>query len=268
MRCLLSIIALAGLTGCITTPPMAPKLNVPAKPLLTKSVYQLSYSTELESARIKSVQLPAHPVKSGNTVYIDTSKVSMTDTLRKQIIQLLKDKGLTVVAQKSSDYHLVVQQLDLSFGKDKVYVLNKPEDPHPYIAELAQTIPSKQCSNIIASLSMRLTHKSSSDVIWFAKSSINSAGYQGIPLQYTFTETEKVTNEHAVISFIVEQNQEEARRARYNQAVEIPPYHVEPQISPLVKTAGACNKTEVSALTSDMMHHLSRGLIEKLNVLL
>ncbi|KZN47937.1 hypothetical protein [Pseudoalteromonas luteoviolacea] len=266
MRGIISCLAVIGLTGCAMTQPLAPKLSVPSKPLLQKSIYQISYTAELESARIKSVQLPAHVVKKQDTVYIDSSKVTLTDAFRASLINMLKEKGLQVDSQENTDYRLVIQQMDLSYGRDKVYVLNKPSNDHPYIAKISQTSPSKQCSNITVSLSMRLTHNDSADVVWFAKSSVDSAGFQGIPLQYSFTETEKVINEQEVITFVTEQNTEQARKDRYQEPVTIPQYVVQPNTTPLIKVAGACEKTEVSELTPKMMLTLTHNLIDKLNV--
>lgn len=245
---------------------MAPKLEIPAKPLLKKEVYQLSYSTELDSARIKSVQLPAHPIQQTNTVRIVSDKVSMTDTLKTQLIKALTDKGLRIVPTSKADYILTVHQLDLEFGPEKTYTLNQPRQPHPFFTRLSQQVPSYQCTNIIASVSMRLTHQASSDVVWFAKSSIDSASFQGIPLQLSYKRTEKITNEHAVISFIFNQNSEAARVARFNNPVVIPKYDIKTIISEPTKIAGACSKTEVSALTSEMQKSLTNLLIEKINI--
>ncbi|MBQ4836096.1 MULTISPECIES: hypothetical protein [Pseudoalteromonas] len=266
MRIIIGGIALTGLAGCMVTQPLAPKLNTPPKPLLQKSIFQISYSSELESARIKSVQLPAHTVKKLDSVFIDASKVSMTDELHKALANILSKKGLIVDNSEATDYRLVVQQIDLTYGKDKVYVLNKPSSDHPYIAKISQTMPTKQCSNITASLSMRLTHNQSTDVVWFAKSSVDSAGFQGIPMQYTFTETQNITNEKDVKNFIEQQNTDEARRARYQASVDIPKYIVEPVQTPLVKVAGACEQDEVNALTPKMLLKLTQGLVDKLNV--
>ncbi|KZN52469.1 hypothetical protein [Pseudoalteromonas luteoviolacea] len=266
MRVIIGAIALTGLTGCMLSQPLAPKLSTPPKPLLQKSVFQISYSSELESARIKSVQLPAHAVKKLDSVYIDTSKVTITDELHSALVDILSEKGLIVDDHQNTDYRLIIQQIDLAYGKDKIYVFNKPTFDHPYIAKISQTMPTKQCSNITASLSMRLTHNQSSDVVWFAKSSVDSAGYQGIPMQYTFTETQRITNEQKVIEFIKEQNTDEARQQRYQSAVEIPKYIVEPTQTPLIKVAGACEQEEVRALTPKMLLKLTNGLVDKLNV--
>lgn len=246
---------------------MAPKLNVPPKPLLSKEIYQLSYSTELDSARIKSVQLPAHPIEKNNTVRIVADKVAMTDTLKSYITQSLKNQGLSVTEKRGADYVLNVHQLDLSFGPDKTYLLNRPKASHPLYKLVTQQAPSYQCSNIIASVSMRLTHVASSDVVWFAKSSIDSASFQGTPLQFSYTKEQKLTNEHDVISFVVEQNSEQARIARAQEPVQLPEYKVEEAISGPEKSAGACTETEVSALTSAMHQKLTAILIDKINVL-
>ncbi|MDK1289321.1 hypothetical protein [Pseudoalteromonas umbrosa] len=266
MRVIIGAIALTGLTGCMLSQPLAPKLRMPPKPLLQKSIFQISYSSELESARIKSVQLPAHPVKKLDSVYIDTNKVTITDELHDALVNILSDKGLIVDNHENTDYRLIIQQVDLTFGKDKIYVFNKPTSDHPYITKISQTMPTKQCSNIVVSLSMRLTHNQSSDVVWFAKSSVDSAGFQGIPMQYTFTETQRITNEKDIIEFIAEQNTDKARQQRYQTAINIPKYIVKPTQTPLIKVAGACEKDEVSALTTKMQLKLTKGLIDKLNV--
>lgn len=266
MRLVLAALCTTLLVGCVTTTPLAPKLTLPKKPLLQKSVYQISYSTELNSARIKSVQLPAHPLASGDSVYISADKVSLTDTLKTEISKMLQQKGLNVVSHPQAAYTLTINQLDLNFAANKTYALDRPKNPHPYIAELAQNTPAFQCSNIVAAVSMRLAHQASSDVVWFAKSSIDSAGFQGIPLQFTFNEVETITNEQEVKAFIAAQNTEQARQARSSNPVSLPPYKIEKKISALKKTAGACTQTEVSALSADMQLHLAQSLIEKLNV--
>ena len=266
MRLLFCIIILSFTFGCVSTKKLAPKLDIPAKPLLTKEVYQLSYSTELDSARIKSVQLPAHPIKKNNTVRIVSDKVSKTDTLKAQLIQSLNTKGLKIVTSSKADYVLTVHQLDLEFGSDKIYTLNQPKKPHPFFTRLAQQVPSYQCANIIASVSMRLTHQASSDVVWFAKSSIDSASFQGIPLQLNYTQSQSISNEHAVISFIVKHNTEAARQARFNNPITIPSYDVKTSVSQPTKIAGACTETEVSALSSAMQTSLTNLLIEKINL--
>jgi hypothetical protein len=266
MRLLFFIVILSFIFGCASTKKLAPMLDIPAKPLLTKEVYQLSYSTELDSARIKSVQLPAHPIKTHNTVRIVTDKVSMTDTLKAQLIKALNSKGLEIVESSIADYILTVHQLDLEFGPNKTYTLNQPRSPHPFFTRLAQQVPSYQCANIIASVSMRLTHQASSDVVWFAQSSIDSASFQGIPLQVNYTQKQSITNEHAVISFIVKHNTDAAREARFNNPITTPSYNVKTSISQPTKIAGACSKTEVSALSSAMQTSLTNLLIDKINL--
>lgn len=234
--------------------------------MLTKEVYQLSYTTELDSARIKSVQLPAHPIEKNNTVRIVSDKVGMTDTLKAHLIAALNKKNLKIVTTSKADYILTIHQLDLEFGSEKTYTLNQPRKPHAFFTQLAQQVPSYQCTNIIASVSMRLTHQASSDVVWFAKSSIDSASFQAIPLQLNYTKTEKITNEHAVIAFIVKHNTETARKARFNQNITPPAYDVKTVISQPTKIAGACTETEVSALSSAMQTSLTNLLIDKINI--
>ena len=253
--------------GCaITQQQPAEPLAMPLKPTLKSQTYKLEYKTEHASPKVKSVQLPAHKVSRNQTVKIITGKASVTDTLLAQISQALSEKQLKVTTKNDSDYTLSIQQLDLTFKDDIQYSLNQPEQPFSLYTNIAQQYPTQQCAAIFAEVSMRLTHKKSGDVVWFAKSSIDSASFHREPLIYSFNEEQKVTNELEVASFVHQQNTEQARLARLGKEVQIPEYKVLSKLSSLTKLSGPCNRTEVSALTPMMQFYLSSILIDKIKV--
>lgn len=252
--------------GCAITKEPAEPLALPLKPTLKSETYQLEYKTEHASPKVKSVQLPAHKVTRGQTVRITTDKASVTDTLLKQITQALNDKGLEVTDNKSSDYTLAIHQLDLAFTDDTKYALTQPENPYPLFAKVAQQYPTQQCATILAQVSMRITHRTSGDVVWFAKSSIDSASFHREPLLFSFAQEQKITNELEVATFVHQQNTEQARIARAGKEVTVPPFKTITKLSSLTKLQGPCTRTEVSALTPMMQYYLSSILIDKIKV--
>ena len=253
-------------TGCALTQQPAEPLAMPVKPTLKSQTYQLEYTTEHASPKVKSVQLPAHKVLRNQTVKIITDKASVTDKLLSQISQALNDKQLKVTTKNNSDYTLTIQQLDLTFTDDTKYAIKQPENPFPIYTKVAQQYPTQQCAAIFAQVSMRLTHKASGDVVWFAKSSIDSASFHREPLVYSFSEEQKITNELEIASFIHQQNTDEARIARFGKDIQIPLYKTLSKLSNLTKLSGPCNRTEVSALTPMMQFYLSSILIDKIKV--
>ncbi|QTH71345.1 hypothetical protein [Pseudoalteromonas xiamenensis] len=259
------ILAMLLLSGCQLTQKPAPLMAIPKKPPLAKRVYEVAYNTPVESARVKSVQLPAHPIARGDTVSLSASKVSLTDTLKDFIVSNLTAKGLKIVDGNQGHYVLTIHQLDLEFAKDRLYQLQVSGNAERL--EVLSSIPQQmECKSILASVSMRLTHQKSSDVVWFAKASIDSASYQAQPLRFQISKEQQVSNEQQVMEFVESQNTEEARKSRSSTQVKVPKYVVKDVISPLQKQSGACNETEVSALTADMQKQLSKLLIDKINV--
>ena len=113
---------------------------------------------------------------------------------------------------------------------------------------------------------MRLTHRASGDVVWFATSSIDSASFHREPLHFSITEEQKITNELEVAAFIHQQNTMEARFERLTKEVSIPQYKILSKLSSMKKLSGPCNRTEVSALTPMMQYYLSSILIDKIKV--
>ncbi len=253
-------------TGCVTSPTPAPLLAMPEKPQLKSQTYQVKYVTEHASPKVKSVQLPAHKLKRNQSIKIVADKTSVTDTLKKQISDALEMINLRVTEQNNSDYILSIHQLDLSFLDDTQYQVSTPKTPYPLFNEIAAQFPSQQCATINAQVSMRLTHKASGDVVWFGKSSIDSASFHREPLIYTFNEEQIISNELDIATFIHAQNTEQARIARAKQDISVPSYQTISKLTSLVKTQGPCNRTEVSALTPMMHYYLSSILIDKIKV--
>ncbi|KTF16347.1 hypothetical protein [Pseudoalteromonas sp. H105] len=263
------IIAFLVLTtaACTSSPtPVADTLLMPQKPLLKTQHYQISYSTEHQSPKVKSVQLPAHKVKRNQTVSIIADNTSVTDTLYTQITDALNAIQLNVVSKGTSDYTLSIHQLELNFVEDTKYQIDTPESPLPTFEKVSLLHPSQQCATISADVSMRLTHRASGDVVWFGKSAIESASFHREPLIYSYSQEQIISNELEVASFIHQQNTEQARLLRATQKVVTPPYKTISKISSLTKVQGPCNRTEVSALTPMMQYYLSSILIDKIKV--
>lgn len=253
------------LVGCQLTPQPAPLMTMPKKPPLKKTVFEVAYTSQVESARVKSVQLPAHPIRFGDTVSISASKVALTDTLKQFIVAQLKSKGLKVVDNNQGHYILTIHQIDLDFAKDRIYQLQVSGNKDRL--SILETLPPQQeCKSIIASVSMRLTHQKTSDVVWFAKASIDSGSFVNQPLRFQVVKQQKITNEQTVIEFVEQQNTDEARIQRRSNHVSVPKYQLTDTISPMQKQSGLCNETEISALSPNMHEFLSKLLIEKVNI--
>ncbi|MBQ4831720.1 hypothetical protein J8L70_00525 [Pseudoalteromonas sp. MMG010] len=254
--------------GCTLTKQPAAPLPIPLKPTLKSETYQLTYQTELSLPKVKSVQLPAHDVSRNQTVFIATDKASVTDKLLEQISDSLTEKHLIVSEKKNSDYILTIHQLDLNFIDDTNYVLVKPKTPYPLFDTVAKQYPTQQCATLFAKVSMRLTHTASGDVVWFAQSSIDSASFHQEPIVFKFSQEQRITNELEVVTFIHQQNTEEARlaRAELTEQVKVPEYKTLSKLSNLTKVQGPCNRTEISALTPMMQYYLSSILIDKIKV--
>lgn len=266
MRFLVVLLFVLFSSGCAITKQPAEPLAMPLKPALTTQTYQLKYQTQHASPKVKSVQLPAHKVLQNQTVKIITDKASVTDTLLSQISQALNDKQLKVTSKNNSDYTLTIQKLDLTFRENTQYSIATPEKPFVLFENIAKQYPTQQCASIFAEVNMRLTHKASGDVVWFATSSIDSASFHREPLIYSLSEEQRITNELEVVAFIHQQNTEEARLARVGKEVKIPEYQMLSKLSSLSKLSGPCSRTEVSALTPMMQFYLSSILIDKIKV--
>lgn len=253
-------------TACVTAPEPAAPLEMPLKPQLKSQSFQVSYETEHASPKVKSVQLPAHKITRNQTVKVVADKASVTDTLFKQITDALTTMNLRVIEQGDSDYTLAIHQLELNFIEDTKYQVQPPIKSYALFDEIAKLYPIQQCATINAEVSMRLIHRASKDVVWFGKSSIDSASFHREPLVYIFSEEQVISNELEVATFIHQQNTDQARLARVNQEISIPSYKTISKMTSLTKLQGPCNRTEVSALTPMMHYYLSSILIDKIKV--
>jgi len=266
MRLLVVLLFTLISAGCALRPEPAPLLVMPEKPLLQSQRYQIKYETDHAAPKVKSVQLPAHTVSKNQTVTIVADKTSVTDTLYSQISESLVAKQLKVVDEGQADYTLSIHQLDLELVADTEYTLVKPQKPFPLFDDIAAQFPTKQCATMLGQVSMRLTHKKTGDVVWFAKSSIDSASFHREPLIYSFEQQQMIKNELEVASFIHEQNTEQARLERIDKNIEIPAYQTISRMTALTKEQGPCNRTEISALTPMMQYYLTSILIDKIKV--
>ncbi len=267
IRILIIAVFIVSTSACVTAPPpIAAPLEMPEKPSLKSQKLQVQYETEHASPKVKSVQLPAHKVTRNQTVRIVADQASVTDTLFMQISDALKAVNLRVVDQGVTDYTLSIHQLELNFIDDTKYQITPPAEITPTFDKVAKLYPIQQCATINAQVSMRLTHRASGDVVWFGKSSIDSASFHREPLVYSFVQEQVISNELEVASFIHQQNTEQARMARVNQDLTIPPYKTISKMSNLSKLQGPCNRTEISALTPMMQFYLSSILIDKIKV--
>lgn len=268
IRILIIAVFILTTTACVTAPPpIAAPLAMPAKPSLKSQSYQVEYATKHASPKVKSVQLPAHKVTRNQTVRIVADKASVTDTLFTQIRDAITAIDLRVADQGVTDYTLSIHQLELNFIDDTKYQIQTPSETTTTFEKVAMLYPTQQCATINAQVSMRLTHRASGDVVWFGKSSIDSASFHREPLIYSFVQEQLISNELEVASFIHEQNTEQARMARANQDVSIPEYKTISKMSNLNKLQGPCNRTEISALTPMMQYYLTSILIDKIKVL-
>ncbi len=265
MRYLLLLLWLLVISGCTVFKQPAEPIPLPEKPRLQQQVFSLHYATELAPPRVKSVQLPAHPLKKGQGVYISADNVGMTDRLKQHIETRLKQKGLVLAARKQADYVLTFNQLEIKSNEEIEYQVIAPNNITQAHA-MATQYPVQRCANITGSVSMKLAHKPSGDVVWFAKASVDSASFFSKPLVYQFEQHQVITNEKEVIRFIQEQNTDEARRARAEQGVTVPQFQIVEQRTIPQKVSGPCRAPEVAALVPDIQAYLSTLLLDKVTV--
>ena len=262
-----SVLLASGCTTMETTlAPVPEKVRMPIKPSLSERTYILEYQYAHQTPRVKSVQLPAHPITRGQSVVIESEQVALTERLRNRLVAILNDKQLTVISdRKQADYVLSINQLDISETESIEYQLANATVFGE--SDLAQQFTTKQCSNILGSVSMKLSHQSSQDVVWFAKSSIDTASFQRNPLRYKLVMSDHIENLEQVQQFVNTHNAPDAMQKRGAQpAPQAPQYIVRTKSSGLSKIAGACEQAEVSALVPDLHYYLSGILLEKINV--
>ncbi|WP_158677932.1 MULTISPECIES: hypothetical protein [unclassified Pseudoalteromonas] len=262
-----SAILLSGCSSLQTTSlQQAQRVAMPTKPSLSERTYVLEYQVDHQQPRVKSVQLPAHPVKRGQSVVIESEQVALTERLRDRLVAIFNDKSLAVINDaKQADYILSINQLDISEADKVDYRLSNSHILGD--GSLIEEFAVRQCSNISGSVSMKLFHRASKDVVWFAKSSIDTASFQRNPLRYQLTISDYIDNLEQVQEFVQTHNSPDALAERGDKpAPKAPRYQVLSKISALEKIAGSCNDTEVSALVPDLHYYLSGILLEKINI--
>jgi hypothetical protein len=253
-------------SACSLTPQLAPELTLPKKPLLKKEVVFLTYSAKQNPVKIKSVQLPAHPIYKNNRVWVDPKSLQLTQLQYQLVVEQLSELGLVVANSNDADYILNVQQLSVERSNDIDLQLETNKKIKYHNEPVLKSNQSKQCSNYEVKVSFRLNHKQSADVVWIAQASISSHTFIDKPVIYKFTQQQVVTNEQAVVDFINLHNTEAARKQRFEQKVSVPKYQIEYQTSPLTKVSGLCTNQEVTAVTNDIEAHLIAELMGKLKV--
>ena len=218
--------------------------------------------------RIRSVQLPAHPIARHQTFTINSSEVDLPAPLEQEIIQTLQDLQLETSLNKTTDYVLTLHQLDTQTLAPITYQLVQSDTMQSKLNDVIKQFPNISCDNTKVSVSMRLTHRDSGDVVWFAKASMDVASFQNKSLIFEATLQEKVDNEHQVMSFVVEHNTKQARqfRAEHGQNIQIPDFEIKHELIDFKKISGACNATEILPVTLMLKRYLVLNLIDKINV--
>lgn len=250
----------------VLTSNMAPPVAMPTRPSLKQQTYVLEYQREKHSPKMKSVQLPAHTIRAGQSLSINGEAAGLTDILKTQLSELLTLKQLSLAPAENADYLLAINQLGITEKPQIDYQLSNgkilPSDA------LRREYATQNCSDLLAEVSMKLTHRASGDVVWFGKSSLDTASFSQNPLRYQLIQTQQITNAAKVKNYVEQQNTQTARIARFNKAQpKAPRYNVVNNYSALEKMAGACSLTEVSALTPELHYYLSSILLEKINVM-
>lgn len=253
-------------SACSFTPQLAPELTLPKKPLLKKEVVFLTYSAKQTPIRIKSVQLPAHPIHKNNRVWVDPKSQQLTESQYDIVVKQLTELGLVLAENHNADYILNVQQLSVESMPDIDLQVENSKGISAQSAAVLKNNQSRQCSNYEVKVSFRLNHKKSADVVWIAQASLSSHTFINKPVVYKFTQQQVITNEQMVMDFVNLHNTEAARKQRFEQPVTIPDYQVSYQTSPLTKVSGLCSNDEVSAVTTDIEAHLIAELMAKLKV--
>ena len=203
-------------SACSLVPQLAPELTIPNKPLLKKEILFLTYEANHEAVKIKSVQLPAHPVERAKSVKIDSKSIQLPQLQKQTLVNLLSAKQLNVIESEQADYVLTVQQFSNEKVSDKKLLLKKSKGEKLNSLNIQNLQHSIFCADNEVNISLRLNHKQSADVIWIAQASITSHSYTNEPVIYKLTQQQKISNEHVVLDFVQRQNTEAARQKRFN----------------------------------------------------
>jgi len=254
------------LVGCQLTTPLAPILNMPQTPKLNSEDIQIQYvqTNKEPSTQIKSVQLPAHKITTKQTIAFDLSKAKVDYDLAAMFNAQFQQRALLpVVDTTNAEYKLTLNKISHEKGNETHFEIKNKQK--------LKSIPNKDftvktCASLDTTISLRLTHTQSGDVVWFAQGSINSANYPATPLVYKLHLHQEITNKQQVSAFITNNNTEEAREVRANNEVSIPAYNIATLTTDLVKVSGVCSQIEASDLSEKISLHLIKTLVNKLKI--
>lgn len=257
------------LAGCQLTTPLAPLLDLPEEPKLTSEDIQVQYITtgSSDSAQIKSVQLPAHKITKQQTIAFDLSKANVDYDLTEIFSEAFQKASLQPVNDTSNaEYKLTINKLSHKQGIEAHYELKNKQSINDLEGINTKTLMTKSCNSMDTTISLRLTHTQSGDVVWFAQASLNTAEQPITPLIYQFNLYQEITNKKQVSAFILKNNTEEARALRAQNEITIPAYEISTRSSELLKVSGSCSQNEVDALAPKISLQLIKTLVNKLKI--
>lgn len=254
------------LAGCQLTTPLAPLLTMPEAPELTYEDIQLQYikTDSLDSAQIKSVQLPAHKITPQQTIAFDLSKANVNYDLAAIFNEQLQKIALQPVNDGvNAEYKLTLNKLSHKQGLEAHYELKNKQN----ITDIKNNaFMTKSCHSMDTSISLRLTHTQSGDVVWFAQGELNTSEHTIKPLIYQFNLYQDITNKKQVSVFVLNNNTQAARALRLQKEVTIPTYKISTYSTKLVKISGSCSQSEVDALAPKISLQLIKTLVKKLKI--
>ena len=254
------------LPGCQLLTEPAPLLVLPEEPKLRTHTAVLQYEAPMSPLQIKSVQLPAHPLKKGQTVMLADKNIHSESKLAQLLVTKLHEIGLTLIHTGQADYKLTLTKIELLPGNTTDFKLKAQSTKYPLVQQEMDNNPVKHCATLKGNIGLRLTHLESGDIVWFAKARADTTTLGEHILTQKMTLKETIVNQQSVRAFIEEQNTDEARMKRAHQPVKIPTYKLEQQTTLNNKVSGRCTEEEVQSLNIPLKHFLMSELISKLNV--
>lgn len=255
------------LQGCQLLTEPAPLLEQPKEPKLQTHTAILHYEAPMAPLQIKSVQLPAHPLKNGQTVMLADKNIHSDSELAQLLATKLNEIGLTLIHSSQADYKLTLTKMELLPGNTTDFKLQVQPTKQPFIQQEMDNNPVKHCATLKGNIGFRLTHLESGDIVWFAKARADTTTLGEHILTHKIILQETITNQHSIQAFIEEHNTDEARIKRAHQPVTIPKYKLEQKATKNDKISGRCNEEEVQSLNIPLQRFLISELISKLNVI-
>lgn len=257
---------MTSITACMAPPKLAPLLEKPALPTFSKEVIYLNYATAKPETKIKSVQLPSHPIKVNDAIRLKVETNEFDSELTQFLSDALSEKNLHVNGNNHNEYLLTIQQLSVEKLPNETLRFVRPVIFQPIHKQLAAQSPSYRCANYDVQVALKLTHIKSQDVVWIAKAGQQTIGFLNAPLGFKYEKHKKVINEQQVIDFIAAQNTMESRELRFNKEVNIPQYEYVDEISLPKQASGYCSDEQVKAHILPLKQHLITSLVNKLQI--